>query len=67
MSAREPRSGKEFYHVRVKPGDISGYVLLPGDPGRVPIIAELWDEGWEVGVWKNLFGVKILIYRPRSG
>ena len=48
MSAREPRSGKEFYHVRVKPGDISGYVLLPGDPGRVPIIAELWDERWEV-------------------
>ena len=48
MSAREPKSGEEFYHVRVKPGDISGYVLLPGDPGRVPIIAELWDEGWEV-------------------
>ena len=30
-------------------------------------IQRLWDEGWEVEVWKNLFGVKILIYRPRSG
>jgi len=27
---------------------VSGYVLLPGDPGRVPLIAELWDEGREI-------------------
>jgi len=48
MSAEEPKAGEEFYHIRVKPGQISGYVLLPGDPGRVPLIAELWDERWEV-------------------
>lgn len=48
MSAGEPRPGGRFYHVRVKPGEVSEYVLLPGDPERVPVIAELWDEGWEV-------------------
>jgi len=48
MSAGEPKSDGRFYHVRVKPGEISEYVLLPGDPERVPRIAELWDEKWEV-------------------
>jgi len=48
MRAEEPRAGEAFYHVRVKPGEISRYVLLPGDPERVPLIAELWDEAWEV-------------------
>lgn len=48
MSAGEPRTNGRLYHVRVKPGEISGYVLLPGDPERVPLIAEFWDEGWEV-------------------
>ena len=27
------------YHLMVKPGDVSRYVLLPGDPGRVLRIA----------------------------
>ena len=27
------------YHVHLKPGDVGRYVLLPGDPGRVPLIA----------------------------
>ncbi|MCS7132662.1 MAG: uridine phosphorylase [Nitrososphaeria archaeon] len=48
VSAGEPRSDGRFYHIQVKPGEISEYVLLPGDPGRVPLIAEFWDEGWEV-------------------
>ncbi|MEM4648800.1 MAG: uridine phosphorylase [Nitrososphaerota archaeon] len=48
MRAEEPRVGEAFYHVRVKPGEVSRYVLLPGDPERVPLIAELWDEAWEV-------------------
>ena len=48
MSAEEPRAGEAFYHVRVKQGDVARYVLLPGDPERVPLIAELWDEGWEL-------------------
>lgn len=48
MSASEPRIGGEFYHVRVKPGEIAEYVLLPGDPERVLKIAEYWDEGKEI-------------------
>lgn len=32
------------YHIRLKPGDIPGYVLLPGDPGRVLKIVKYWDE-----------------------
>ncbi|MEM4483396.1 MAG: uridine phosphorylase [Candidatus Methanomethylicia archaeon] len=36
------------YHIRCKPGDIAPYVLLPGDPDRVPRIAKYWDEAREV-------------------
>ncbi len=36
------------YHLMVKPGDVSRYVLLPGDPGRVRRIAEHWEEKWMV-------------------
>lgn len=32
------------YHIKLKPGDVAPYVLLPGDPGRVAKVAELWDE-----------------------
>ncbi|MXY76847.1 MAG: nucleoside phosphorylase, partial [Acidimicrobiia bacterium] len=40
--------GKMQYHLRVKPGDVADYVLLPGDPGRVLLIAEHIDEPKEV-------------------
>lgn len=36
------------YHVHLKPGDVGRYVLLPGDPGRVPTIASFFDEAHEV-------------------
>jgi len=32
------------YHIRCKEGDIEQYCLLPGDPERVDLIAEEWDE-----------------------
>ncbi len=32
------------YHVKVKPGDVGRYVLLPGDPGRVERIASFLDD-----------------------
>lgn len=34
--------GKQ-YHIALGPGDIPPYVLLPGDPGRVELIARMWD------------------------
>lgn len=39
--------GKQ-YHIQCGKGDLSPYVLLPGDPDRVEKIAHLWDEYTEV-------------------
>ena len=36
------------YHVKLSPGDVAPSVLLPGDPGRVEVIASYWDEAREV-------------------
>ncbi len=48
-SASRPvdKSGR-VYHLGIKPGDVSKYVLLPGDPKRVLRIASFWDEKWRV-------------------
>ncbi len=32
------------YHLRVKKGDVGRYVILPGDPKRVPLIAKYLDD-----------------------
>jgi len=34
-----PAGGRQ-YHLRCAPGEVGGYVLLPGDPGRVERIAQ---------------------------
>ena len=31
------------YHIECSPGDVGRYVLLPGDPGRVPLIASFLE------------------------
>jgi uridine phosphorylase len=36
------------YHVKLNGGDVAPYVLLPGDPGRVPFVADLWDEAEKI-------------------
>lgn len=36
------------YHIRCKSGDVGRYVLMPGDPGRAPQIAQYLDEAQEV-------------------
>ena len=36
------------YHVHLKRGDVARYVLLPGDPGRVPLIASFFDNAKEM-------------------
>ena len=36
------------YHLRVGPGDVADYVLLPGDPARVGLIAEHLDDPREI-------------------
>jgi len=36
------------YHIGCKRGDLAKYLLVPGDPERVPKIASFWDEAKEV-------------------
>ena len=36
------------YHVKLKPGDVAPYVLLPGDPGRVSFTASFWDKAEKI-------------------
>jgi uridine phosphorylase len=40
--------GKIQYHLRLKPGDVGKYVLLPGDPGRVLRIARHLENAKEI-------------------
>src|SRR5689334_18488509 len=40
-------SGRQ-YHLHLSPGDMAPTVLLPGDPARVPVLAQAWDEAIEV-------------------
>ena len=46
--ASKKASAEMQYHVHLKPGDVGRYVLLPGDPGRVPLIASFFDDAKEV-------------------
>lgn len=36
------------YHLHCREGDVGRYCLLPGDPGRVPMLADLLDEPREI-------------------
>ncbi len=36
------------YHLKIKPGQVGKYVLLPGDPGRVEKIAAYLDDAYFV-------------------
>lgn len=46
--AREYIPGKMEYHIRVKPGEVARYVLLPGDPARAELMAKRFDEAREI-------------------
>lgn len=37
-----------MYHLKTTESDVAPYVLLPGDPKRVPLVASLWDEAHKV-------------------
>ncbi len=38
----------ERFHLKIKDGDAGRYVILPGDPGRVPKIAEYLDNARQI-------------------
>ena len=49
VSAERPATKeKRQYHIACAPGEVAPYVLLPGDPERVPKIASLWDKAKKV-------------------
>ena len=41
------------YHLRIKKGDVGRYVILPGDPKRVPLIAEFLDDAKQVADYRE--------------
>ena len=52
--ANRPESADQSqYHIRCRPGDVSKYVLLPGDPERVGSMAELWDTKKHVATYRE--------------
>ena len=36
------------YHIKLRKGDVGRYVLLPGDPGRVPLIASYLTDAHKI-------------------
>src|SRR3990170_3123817 len=63
VSAVQPESAEGIqYHISAKRGQVGNYVFLPGDPDRVPKIAEFWDSAHEVSshreyrIWTGTVG-----------
>jgi uridine phosphorylase len=53
-AATRPEMGEGLqYHIRCKQGDVERYVLLPGDPERVDLIAGEWDEGRRIANYRE--------------
>jgi uridine phosphorylase len=41
------------YHIRCGKGDLAEYLLVPGDPDRVPKIAGFWDVAKEISMHRE--------------
>lgn len=41
-------TGGKQYHIACRSGDLAEYLLVPGDPDRVPKIAGFWDSAREI-------------------
>jgi len=61
-------AGHVQHHIRCASGDVGRYVLLPGDPGRVPLIAAALDDARPVANNReyntytgSLLGVKVSV------
>jgi len=46
-------SDSEQYHLACKKGDLAEYLLVPGDPDRVPEIAKFWDSAREIAAHRE--------------
>lgn len=47
-------NGKQ-YHIACEKGDLAEYLLVPGDPERVPKIASFWDSAKEVSSHREFY------------
>jgi len=41
------------YHLEVASGDVANTVLLPGDPGRVDVVTDCWDDAETVATHRE--------------
>jgi uridine phosphorylase len=54
VSASAPKARNEgVYHLQLKPGDVPGYVILPGAPERTGVIAKNWSDVREVASYRE--------------
>ncbi len=52
--ASAPKADNEgVYHLRLKKGDVPGYVILPGAPERTNVIAKNWNNPQEVAFYRE--------------
>jgi uridine phosphorylase len=51
-------SGDKQYHIACGRGDLTEYLLVPGDPDRVPRIAAFWDSAKEVSCHREFRSFK---------
>jgi len=49
-------SGRKQYHIACGKGDLAEYLLVPGDPDRVPKIASYWDSAREISCHREFRG-----------
>jgi uridine phosphorylase len=68
MGNATPTEIVKQYHIECAPGDVGRYVLLPGDPGRVPLIASYLQNSVKVAQHREyttytgeLDGVKVSV------
>ena len=57
--------GARQFHIGVAPGEVSTVALMPGDPFRVPLVAEYLDDPREVA-HKREHRTMVGTYRGRS-
>ena len=57
-TAKMPTSkGNRQYHISCKKGDLSNYLLLPGDPERVEKFAKNWDKKKKIAHHREFYSV----------
>lgn len=53
--------GERQFHIRTIPDEVGRYVIMPGDPGRVPKIAALLDDAKQVAQTENTMFIQAIL------